>query len=69
MMLIISYHAPTSALPNSGLSFSVSVFTIMMSMISPGMAAESKTCVESGMAAISESSGFQVTAEVTSGVE
>ena len=35
---IVSYQMPTSALPKSGLSFSVSVLTTMRSMISPGSA-------------------------------
>ena len=37
---MISYQAPTSALPNAGFSFSVSVLTTIMSMISPGIFVE-----------------------------
>ncbi len=66
---MISYQAPTSALPKSGLSFSVSVFTTIMSMISPGIWEELNTSCDFGWPATSESSGFQVTQAVTSGVE
>ena len=65
---IASYHAPTSALPRAGLSFSVAVLTTIRSMISPGICVESNTLWAPGMATISDTSGFQVTTEVTSPV-
>src|SRR6056297_2487056 len=53
------------ALPNSGLAARVSVFTIIRSMISPGICAESKTLLLPGIDRISLTSGFQVTTAVT----
>jgi hypothetical protein len=66
---MISYQAPVSALPSAGLSFSVSVLTIIRSMISPGIFEESKTSVAPLTDFTSASCGFQVTTEVTSAVE
>ena len=68
MIDIISYQAPVRAMPNFGLAARVSVLTIMMSMISPGVWLESNTGLAFDMAEISLSSGFQVTTAVTSGV-
>ena len=67
MIAIVSYQAPVSALPKSGLSFSVSVFTDSVSMISPGILLESKTGVAPGSPFTSINCGFQVTTAVTSG--
>jgi hypothetical protein len=64
---IVSYQAPTSALPSFGLAFSTSLLTIMRSRISPGVLLESNTSVVFGTAVISDNSGFQVTTEVTVG--
>jgi hypothetical protein len=64
MMDMVSYQAPTSALPNAGLAWRVSVLTTIRSMISPGIRLESNTLVVPGMARISETSGFQVTTAV-----
>ena len=64
---MVSYQMPTSALPRSGLSFSVSVFTTSVSMISPGILLESNTSVAPGSAFTSISCGFQVTTAVESG--
>ena len=62
---IVSYQAPTSALPKRG-SSSASVLTTSMSMISPGIIDESNTGLTSGSACTSASSGFQVTTAVAS---
>ena len=65
---MVSYQAPTRALPSRG-SSAASVLTTSMSMISPGIIDESNTGLTSGIAVISARSGFQVTTEVTSSVE
>ena len=43
MSAIVSYQAPTNALPSFGLAASVAVFTTIKSMISPGILLESNT--------------------------
>ena len=68
MIASVSYQAPTSALPKAGLSASVSVLTTIRSMISPGICELSNSSVAPGMAATSDSSGFQVTTFWTSSV-
>ena len=47
---MISYQAPTNALPKAGLSFSVWLLTTIKSMISPGIWLESNTLLAPGMA-------------------
>ena len=67
-MAINSYQAPTSARPKSGFASSVSVFTTIMSMISPGMSELSKSMLAPGVSMIVETSGFHVTTACTSSV-
>ena len=68
MRAIVSYHAPTKALPNFGFAASVAVFTTMRSMISPGIFEESNTSCASGADNTALNCGFQVTTAVLAGV-
>ena len=61
IMPIISYQAPTKALPNSGWAFSLPVLTIIRSRISPGMSADVNILETPGVCSISITMGFQVT--------
>ena len=65
---MVSYQAPTSALPKAGFSASVAVLTTIRSMISPGICDELNSSVAPGKFATSDSSGFQVTTFWTSSV-
>ena len=48
MIAMVSYQAPTSALPKAGLAASVSVLTTIRSMISPGICELSNSLVAPG---------------------
>src|ERR1035438_3070414 len=61
MIAMVSYQAPTNALPSFGLAARVAVFTTIKSMISPGILLESKTNCAFGDVNTELSWGFHVT--------